>query len=291
MHGIQNTPPTLLPLFAAHSDECEVHVQHHFDSSRRAHPPASAEATAYLSYFAGQEAEHSAFRISGIVHDFNNLLAIILTHTTIALNKLPINSPARGHLDRAVRTARRTAELSNQLLADMKSRRIESAPLDVNQVILETVDLLNPRLTPKAQVSLQLASDLHPVLANDSQLQQVMMNLLLNAADAIATPPGRLTLSAYNFAVEETRREVANQPSDGDYVAIEVTDNGIGMDQATLDRIFEPYYTTKPTGTGIGLTATLGIIHAHGGGVQVLSKVGRGTTFRVLLPAVNEDEY
>lgn len=291
MHGIQNTPSILLPLIAAHANECEVNVQHHYESSRRAQSSSPADATAFISLFAGQEAEQSGFKISGVVHDFNNLLAIILTHTTIALNKLPLNSPARGHLERAVRTARRTAELSNQLLADIKSRRIESAPLDVNQVILETVDLLNPRLTPKAQIGLQLASDLHPVLANDSQLQQVIMNLLLNAADAIAEPPGRLTVSAYNCKLEESRRDLPNHPADGDYVAIEVTDNGVGMDQMTLDRIFEPYYTTKPAGTGIGLTATLGIIHAHGGGVQVLSKIGRGTTFRVLLPAVNEDEY
>ena len=243
-----------------------------------------------LSLFAAKQVDQSGVKISGVVHDFNNLLAIILTHTTIALNKLPIDSPARSHLERAVRTARRTAELSSQLLADMKSRRTESAPLDLNQVILETVDLLNPQLTPKAQVALHLVSDLHQVLGNDSQLQQVIMNLLLNAADAIATPPGQISISTSNMAVPEARHELTNLPVPGNYVCLQVVDNGVGMDQASIERIFEPFYTTKPAGTGIGLTATLGIIHAHRGGIQVFSKPGFGTCFRVLLPAVADDE-
>lgn len=246
--------------------------------------------SASLSLFVEQKVEQNSVKISGIVHDLNNLLAIILTHTTIALNKLPVDSPARSHLDRTVRTARRMAELSNQLLSDMKSQRVESALLDVNQVILETVDLLNPRLTPKAQVALHLASDLYPVLGNDSQLQQVIMNLLLNAADAIPARPGHITVSTDNVTVPEGRRPLANGPLPGNYVCLQVVDDGIGMDQQTLDYSFQPFYTTKPAGTGIGLTATLNIIHAHRGGIQVFSQPGHGTTFRILLPAVAEDE-
>jgi two-component system, cell cycle sensor histidine kinase and response regulator CckA len=266
-------------------------VRPNHDSPGRVAVAPPAEFTSSLSLFAAKPAEASSIKISGIVHDFNNMLAIILTHTTIALNKLPIDSPARSHLERAVRTSRRTAELSNQLLADMKNRRTESAMLDLNQVILETVDLLNPRLTPKAQIALNLVSDLNPVLGNDSQLQQVIMNLLLNAADAIATMPGHIAISTANLNVPEARHEVANQPPPGDYVCLQVADDGLGMDQSTVDRIFEPYYTTKPTGTGIGLTTTMGIIHAHRGGIQVFSKPGHGTTFRVLLPAVVDEEF
>jgi signal transduction histidine kinase len=266
-------------------------VRPNHDSPRRGAVAPPADFTASLSLFAIKQVESSGIKISGIVHDFNNMLAIILTHTTIALNKLPIDSPARSHLERAVRTSRRTAELSNQLLADMKSRRTESAMLDLNQVILETVDLLNPRLTPRARVTLSLVSDLNPVLGNDSQLQQVIMNLLLNAADAITILPGQIAVSTGNLTVPEVRHEVANQPPPGDYVCLQVRDDGLGMDQSTIDRIFEPYYTTKPTGTGIGLTATLGIIHAHRGGIQVFSKPGQGTTFRVLLPAVVDEEF
>lgn len=265
-------------------------MQHFHDSPSRGQLVPPVEYSAAISLFPEREMEHSVHRLSGVVHDFNNLLAIILTHTTIALNKLPLDSPARSHLDRAVRTARRTAELSSQLLADVKSRRIESAPLDLNQVILEIVDLLNPRLTPKAQVALHLASDLRHVLANDSQLQQVVMNLLLNAADAIQNVPGNITISTANLRVSETRHALANQPKAGDYVCLQVTDDGVGLDQATIERIFEPFFTTKPAGTGIGLTATLGIIHAHQGGVQVFSKPERGTTFRILLPAMWEED-
>jgi two-component system, cell cycle sensor histidine kinase and response regulator CckA len=271
-------------------------VQPFHHAPRREQLAVPVDYTASLSLFVEQrvveqQVEPSSIKISGIVHDFNNLLAIILTHTTIALNKLPVDSPARSHLDRTVRTARRMAELSNHLLADMKSRRIESALLDVNQVILETVDLLNPRLTPKAQVALQLASDLHPVLGNDSQLQQVIMNLLLNAADAIPARAGHITVSTANIMVPEGRRPMLNAPAPGHYVCLQVVDDGVGMDQPTLDHIFQPFYTTKPAGTGIGLTATLNIIHAHHGGIQVFSRPEQGTTFRVLLPAVLEDEF
>lgn len=270
----------------------DIHVQPFHHAPQREQLALPADYTASLSLFVEQQqVEQSSIKISGVVHDFNNLLAIILTHTTIALNKLPVDSPARSHLDRTVRTARRMAELSNQLLADMKSRRIESALLDVNQVILETVDLLNPRLTPKAQVDLHLASDLYQVLGNDSQLQQVIMNLLLNAADAISALPGHITVSTSNITVLEGRRLLVNAPSPGDYVCFQVVDDGIGMDQQTLDHIFQPFYTTKPAGAGIGLTATLNIIHSHRGGVQVFSRPGCGTTFRILLPAVAEDEF
>jgi two-component system cell cycle sensor histidine kinase/response regulator CckA len=265
-------------------------VQHYYDPTLHSQL-SSSETVASLSLFAEQEIDQSAFKVSGIVHDFNNLLAIILTHTTLALNKLPADSPARSHLERAVRTARRSAELSSQLLADMKSRRVESALLDLNHVILETVDLLNPRLTPKVQVALYLSSDLYPVLANDAQLQQVIMNLLLNAFESISGPSGQIIIRTSNVTVPETRHDMANQPPAGDYVCLQVEDNGVGLDQATMENIFQPFFTTKPTGTGIGLTTTLGIVHSHHGGMQVFSQPGRGTTFRVLLPAVAEEEF
>ncbi len=266
-------------------------MQHYHDPTLHSQLSTSNETVATLSLFAEQEFDQSTFKVSGIVHDFNNLLAIILTHTTLALNKLPADNPARSHLERAVRTARRTAELSSQLLADMKSRRVESALLDLNHVILETVDLLNPRLTPRAQVALYLSSNLYPVLANDAQLQQVIMNLLLNALESITSPTGQIIISTNNITVPETRHDVPNQPPAGDYVCLQVEDNGAGLDQTTMEHIFEPFFTTKPTGTGIGLTTTLGIVHSHQGGMQVFSQPGRGTTFRVLLPAVEEEEF
>lgn len=249
-----------------------------------------SEFAASITLFPEKKFDQNDIKISGIVHDFNNLLAIILTHTSIALNKLPPDSPARSYLERAVRTARRTAELSSQLLADMKNRRIESAPVDLNQVILETLDLLNPRLMPKAQVILRLTSDLQLVLANDSQLQQVMMNLLLNSADSIQSLPGQIIVTTRNIRVENTRHPLPNQLPMGNYVCLQVEDNGVGIDQETMNHIFEPYFTTKASGTGIGLTAMLGIIHTHQGGVQVLSTPGRGSIFRVFLPALADDE-
>jgi two-component system cell cycle sensor histidine kinase/response regulator CckA len=243
-----------------------------------------------ISLFPDQLADQSGVQLSGVVHDFNNLLAIILTHTSIALNKLPLDSPARSYLERAVRTARRTAELSNQLLADLKSQRLEAAPLELNQVVLETVDLLNPRLALKAEVTLRLAADLHLVSANESQLQQVIMNLLLNAADAIQHTPGHITVTTRNLVVSETRYRPPDAPPPGPYVCLQVEDNGVGMDQEMMNQIFQPFFSTKATGTGIGLTTMLGIIQSHRGGVQVFSTPGAGTSFQVYLPAISDED-
>jgi signal transduction histidine kinase len=243
-----------------------------------------------ISLFPEQPVEPNGVQLSGVVHDFNNLLAIILTHTSIALNKLPLDSPARSYLERAVRTTRRTAELSNQLLADLKSQRLEAAPLELNQIVLETVDLLNPRLSLKAEVTLRLAADLNRVEANELQLQQVIMNLLLNASEAIQHAPGSITVTTRNLVVPEARHRAPGALPPGPYVCLQVDDTGVGMDQEMLDQIFQPYFTTKATGTGIGLTTMLGIIQAHRGGVQVFSTLGAGTSFQVYLPAItNED--
>lgn len=262
-------------------------MQHYSSGAERRSP---IDASAIISLFPEQAVEQSGLKLSGVVHDFNNYLAIILTHTSIALNKLPLDSPARSYLERAVRTARRTAELSNQLLADMKSQRLEAAPLELNQVVLETVDLLNPRLALKAEVTLRLAADLNRVAANESQLQQVIMNLLLNAADAIHHAPGNITVTTRNLVVAEARYRPPNTPPPGPYVCLQVEDTGVGMDQGMMNHIFEPFFTTKATGTGIGLTTMLGIIQAHRGGVQVFSTPGSGTSFHIYLPAIMDDD-
>lgn len=229
------------------------------------------------------------WRASGIIHDFNNLLAIILSHTSIALTKLPADSTARSNLERAVRATKRAADLSNQLSLSLSRQQDELAYAEPNEVIAEIVDLLEPRIAAKVELEQRLDRELFAVAVPRLRLQQVLMNLLLNAVEAIEVIPGHVTVITSNRYMqpnEQTQIGQAELPS-GYYVLIQVSDTGIGMNQETLNAIFEPYFTTKATGTGIGLSTTLGIVHAYGGALQVFSTPRVGSTFRVLLPALD----
>lgn len=228
------------------------------------------------------------WQASGILHDFNNLLAIILSHTNIALSKLPTDSPARAHLDRTIRATRRAADLSNQLALNFSRRQDEVAFCEPNEVVQEVIELLEPKIASNAQLEQHLASDLFAVAVPRLRLQQVLMNLVLNAVEAIQTPPGLLTIVTTNRYLERQNAPRLGQSEfpNGQYVMLQVSDTGIGMNQAMLNSIFEPYFTTKATGTGVGLTTTAGIVHTYQGIIQVTSTPGLGSTFRVFFPAI-----
>lgn len=229
------------------------------------------------------------WQTSGIVHDFNNLLAVILSHTSSAVGKLPADHPARQNLERAMRATKRAADLSNQLSLSLSRRRNEGAYVEPNEVIKEVIELLELKLTAKAAVECRLDPGLCSVGIPPLRMQQIVMNLLLNAAEAIQTGPGQITVTTCNRRIQEDTPIGLASPAlpVGHYVLIQVSDNGIGMDQETLNLIFEPYFTTKATGTGIGLSTTLGIIHSYQGIMQVFSTPSVGSTFRVFLPALD----
>ncbi len=259
--------------------------------------PGSYPLTTSLAVDAGQpdrypkqNAENNEWWPTGVLHDFNNMLAIILSHSSIALTKLPSDHPAHRYIDRVVRATKRAADISSQLLIDMSHQLTELMAIDLNRVVQDTVELLEPKLMNKAEIKLHLKTNLPPVLANATQMQQVVMNLLLNAAEAIEQTPGRITIATGSLSGLEAGQQLCLQglPS-GDYVYLQVTDTGIGMDKAIIHRIFEPQFTTKPTGTGIGLTATIDIIKVHKGAIRVCSTPSYGTTFQVFLPASHDD--
>lgn len=228
------------------------------------------------------------WQASGILHDFNNLLAIILSHTNIALSKLPNDSALRPNLERAMRATRRAADLSNQLALNLSRRHDEVAFCEPNVVVQEVVDLLEPKIVAKAELEQQLAADLLAIAVPRLRLQQVLMNLILNAVEAIQAPPGLITIVTTNRFWEAQGPSRLGQPEfpTGPYVMLQVSDTGIGMNQAMLNNIFEPYFTTKATGTGIGLSTTVGIVHTYQGIMQVTSTPGVGSTFRVFFPAL-----
>ncbi|MFN8487138.1 MAG: ATP-binding protein [Caldilineaceae bacterium] len=249
-------------------------------------PAAPLVSIPQAEFRSSENSEASPLWSAGVLHDFNNLLAIILSHSSIALSKLPADHPAHNYIERVIRATKRAADISSQLLVDVNRHWGEPTLIQMNQVVEDTVALMEAKLGPQTGLKLHLRENLMPITGNMTQMHQVVMNLILNAAEAIEPQPGRITITTGHFALTPTRQpSPAPGLEPGHYVYLQVTDTGEGMDQMRINHIFEPQFTTKPTGHGIGLTATLAIIQAHQGGIRAFSSPGRGTVFQVFLPA------
>lgn len=237
-----------------------------------------------------QKMESLGILAGGIAHDFNNLLTGMLGQTSLAKFKLARGLPATEHIDKAITSAERAAELTRQLLAYAGKGKFQIMPLNLGDLIRETTGLLETALPARAQLQLQLDDALAMIEADRSQLQQVVLNLVINATEALYEEGGyiqiatrRQTLSTIN----DSSSYMGDNLLPGSYVALEISDNGCGMDEKLLSRIFDPFFSTKTHGHGLGLAATLGIIRTHHGGIRVQSQPGSGTTFTLLFPVVN----
>ncbi|MFQ5433546.1 MAG: PAS domain S-box protein [Anaerolineae bacterium] len=235
-----------------------------------------------------QKLESLGLLAGGIAHDFNNLLTGILAQASLALSKLPQDNDGREHLQKVVKAAERASDLTYQLLAYAGKGQFQVDVLDLNQVINSYLGLLETAVPKHIQLQLELSHHLPGIEADRGQIQQLVINLIINAAEAIEKDHGRITIRTYSRVLDETDDE---QFWGGDtlpqnaYVCLEVEDNGIGMDEVTMAQIFDPFYSTKTEGRGLGLSATLGIIRAHQGGLQLVSKPGQGTRFVLYFPA------
>lgn len=248
----------------------------------------TSEKAADAATLQAQKLESIGLLAGGIAHDFNNILTGLLAQTTLARRKAENGLPITGNLDKAILSANRAADLTRQLLAYAGQGKFQIGPLHLNQLIDETTALLETALTNGAQLTLDLASMLPPIQADRGQIQQVVMNLVINAAEALPHEQGNVHVRTALQTIDTNTEFVDYMGkilTPGQYVLLAVSDNGIGMDQAMLARIFDPFFSTKPTGHGLGLSAVLGIVHAHQGGLHVESHPGRGTTFTMLLPA------
>jgi len=235
-----------------------------------------------------QKLESLGVLAGGIAHDFNNLLQGIVGNAELLAPSLPATGDAPRLLDELRRSARRCAELCEEMLAYSGQGSFRIEPVQLASLVREMGELLSAAHSKKCQLVDELGDDLPPVLADRTQLRQVVMNLITNAAEAIGDAPGRITLrgSVGDYTAGQLDSPwLAEAPPPGRYVCLEVADTGSGMDPATLTRIFEPFFTTKFTGRGLGLSALLGIVRAHQGSVQVETAPGQGTCFRLLLPA------
>ena len=239
-----------------------------------------------------QKVESLGLLAGGIAHDFNNLLAGMMGQISLAMHKLAPTEPARQHMAKALTSTERAADLTRQLLAYTGRGSLQQEMVDLNLLIKDNVHLVETALSNRHNLVLQLASTLPPIKADRGQMQQVVMNLLINAADAIRTTGGSImictaqeTVRNGHFSEHRSPLRVLEQPAAGAYVVLEVADTGCGMNPQTLERIFDPFFTTKAHGNGLGLSSTLGIIQKHRGHLQVESKPGRGSRFRVFIPA------
>ncbi|HEY2786687.1 MAG TPA: PAS domain S-box protein [Fimbriiglobus sp.] len=224
----------------------------------------------------------------GVAHDFNNLLTIINGYGEVLLTGLPADDPNRDLVREMVTAGERAAGLTRQLLAFSRKTIIESRVLDLTVVVADVQKML--RRIVGEDVQLAVASDpaVDAVKADPGQIEQVLLNLVVNARDAMPKG-GRLTIEVRNAELDDTYARSHLDVRPGPYVLLAVTDSGCGMDAATVARIFEPFFSTKGEhGTGLGLATVHGIVRQGGGHVAVYSEVGRGTTFKVYLPRVEK---
>ena len=235
-----------------------------------------------------QKLESLGVMAGGIAHDFNNLLTVILGHAELVLADQASTSPARESLAAIVTAAQRAADLSRQMLVFSGGGHLTMASVDLSAMLADLRPMAESAVSKKARLAWRLADGPLVVRAEATQLGQVIMNLLLNASEAIGDQPGLITVTTEAVTCDRALLDRLGPESglpEGPYVRLEVADTGCGMAPATLARAFDPFYTTKFTGRGLGLAVVLGIVRDHRGALEVLSEVGRGTTFRVLLPA------
>jgi two-component system, cell cycle sensor histidine kinase and response regulator CckA len=225
----------------------------------------------------------------GVAHDFNNLLGVILGYGELVLRDLPETDIRRTRVDQILKAARRGAALTEQLLAFSRQQPLEARPVDVNTVVTGLEPMLTRLIGEDIEVTTILSEGLHHVKTDPAQIEQLLLNLAVNARDAMKGG-GRLIIETSNIDLDD--RYVRSHPdaSEGPHILLAVSDTGEGMDPKTLSHIFEPFFTTKEPGkgTGLGLATVYGVVRKSGGHLGVYSEPGFGTTFRVYLPRTTE---
>jgi two-component system, cell cycle sensor histidine kinase and response regulator CckA len=236
-----------------------------------------------------QKLESLGVLAGGVAHDFNNLLVGIMGNASLAMEQLPANAPVQRLLEKVVNASRRATDLTQRMLAYAGRATCDVQIMDLNALVREMADFATAGLPKNVTLHMHPQPGLPLIKADSGQVQQVIMNLLINAAEAIGEGGGSVTVSTWTEELDADRitTEFAeHRLTPGRYVGLEVRDTGCGMAPDILGRIFDPFFTTKFAGRGLGLSAILGIVRAHHGAVTVMSEVGVGTVFRVLLPAV-----
>jgi signal transduction histidine kinase/ActR/RegA family two-component response regulator/ABC-type amino acid transport substrate-binding protein len=224
----------------------------------------------------------------GIAHDFNNVLGGIIGFTDLSLSMVDKNSTLEKNLTKVVKAADRAKHLVKQILAFSRQSTSQKSITSIRPIIAEVLELLKSSIPSSVIIESDLRADAKPVLADPTQIHQVLLNLGTNSVQAMDRK-GTLTVKLYPVVVDHVEHGQSKDIVEGEYSVIEVADTGCGMDAATLSKAFEPFFTTKPIGegTGMGLSVVLGIVQTHGGEIKITSSVGAGTVIRIYLPAID----
>lgn len=235
-----------------------------------------------------QKLESLGVLAGGIAHDFNNLLMVIMGNADLAMMRLNRESPAVDNLKRIEEASARAADLAKQMLAYSGKGKFVVEHLDVSRLVEEMLHMLEVSISKKAILRFNLATPIPSVAADATQLRQIIMNLVINASEAIGDKSGVIAITTGCMDCDRSYLKdvwLDENISAGLYVYLEIADSGCGMDKATMSRLFDPFFTTKFTGRGLGMAAVLGIVRGHKGAIKVYSEPNRGTTFKILLPA------
>jgi PAS domain S-box-containing protein len=237
-----------------------------------------------------QRLESLGLLAGGIAHDFNNLLMVILGHVELLRNAKSSGTISGDDLDKIERAGKSAAELCRQMLSYAGKGHAMVERIDLEALIRELTSLLGSSISKKAELVMQLQAHSPMIMADPSQIRQVIMNLIINASEAIGKDSGRITVAtAIVQVLAESPRYSScfgKQLPVGTYVCVSVADNGCGMDEATMQKIFDPFFTTKVTGRGLGMSAMLGIVNAHHGYIQMTSEPGMGSKFAIYFPII-----
>ncbi|MFP4459363.1 MAG: PAS domain S-box protein [Candidatus Zixiibacteriota bacterium] len=236
-----------------------------------------------------QKMESIGHLAGGIAHDFNNLLTPILGFTELLLLDTNPNDHRRNEIEQIKKSAEKARALTWQLLAFGRKQILKVSNININEIIIDFQKILRRTIREDIDIELDLAKDIKPVKADTSQIEQILVNLAVNAQDAMPNG-GTITISTSLVELDDSYTKSHSGVENGEYVVIEITDTGYGMKKETVDKIFEPFYTTKEGkgGTGLGLSTVYGIVKQHKGNIYVYSEPQHGTTFKVFFPTVSE---
>lgn len=237
--------------------------------------------------FQAEHMEHWQLVASGVAHDFNNLLTSILGQSSLALLQLPEEAVARSHIEKVIKAAEYATALTDQLLTYSQGSQADLEPINLNLLLQDNLSLLDTTFLDGITLDVMMAPHLPTFASKRGQIQQIVMNLLINAAEAIHPNPGIIRIRT---GVQTSMNNGNGTGSNGrttshnEFIFLQIQDNGAGIKPSALKRIFEPYFTTKPNGQGLGLSAVQEIVQQYQGHLDVASEVGQGTTITIYLP-------
>jgi CheY-like chemotaxis protein len=226
----------------------------------------------------------------GIAHDFNNILGIILGNMELAIDDVPKWNPVRQNLDEVQKACLRAKDVVRQILSFSRKSEVEQKPLNIGPVVTESLKLLRASIPTSVDIRQNISKDIHNFFGDSTQIHQVMINLCTNAAHAMENDGGILEVTLENTEVDEDTASQYPELNPGPHVHLRVSDTGDGIKPEVVDRVFDPYFTTKEVGkgTGMGLAVVHGIVKSHHGSISVESDPGKGTTFKILFPSVEK---